>query len=104
MAFRKKQKKSKKSLTSFVMKTFMILFFTVITINLFIQLNNLNQLKAQAANVVNEIEQKKEENIKLKDDKEYYNSDSYIEKIAREQLGLIKSDEMVFRNRNDNNQ
>lgn len=104
MAFRKKQKKSKKSLTSFVMKTFMILFFTVITINLFIQLNNLNQLKAQAANIVNEIEQKKEENIKLKDDKEYYNSDSYIEKIAREQLGLIKSDEMVFRNRNDNNQ
>ena len=104
MAFRKKQKKSKKSLTSFVIKTFMILFFTVITINLFIQLNNLNQLKAQAANIVNEIEQKKEENIKLKDDKEYYNSDSYIEKIAREQLGLIKSDEMVFRNRNDNNQ
>ena len=31
--------------------------------------------------------------------KDYYNSDSYIEQIAREKLGLVKSNEILYINR-----
>ncbi len=43
-----------------------------------------------------EDEQKKAES--LVKDKDYYESDAYVEKIAREQLGFIHSDETLFFN------
>ena len=39
--------------------------------------------------------------IELAGEQQYYTSDAYIEKIAREQLGLIKPNERIFINRSN---
>ena len=40
----------------------------------------------------------KEKQLELQSRQSYYESDEYIEKVAREQLGLVKSGELVFIN------
>jgi len=45
-----------------------------------------------------ELEKETETLNKLKREKDHYMSDSYVEKIAREKLGLVRQDEIVFIN------
>ncbi len=49
--------------------------------------------------VTAQIQEEQEKELELKDRKEYYNSDSYIEQIAKEQLGMIKPNEVLYINR-----
>jgi len=51
--------------------------------------NKYKELKAKAADVL-------KENESLKKTLEEVNSDSYIEKIAREKLGLVKKGEIIY--------
>jgi cell division protein FtsL len=51
--------------------------------------NKYKELKAKAADVL-------KENENLKKTLEEVNSDSYIEKIAREKLGLVKKGEIIY--------
>ena len=45
-----------------------------------------------------ELDKEKETLGRLEREKEQYMSDAYIEKIAREKLGLVRHDEIVFIN------
>jgi len=54
------------------------------------------ELQEQKENYIKKIEEETKENAKLLEQKEYSESDLYIEKIAREKLGLVKEDEIVF--------
>ncbi len=56
--------------------------------------NKIDDLKSQIAEQ-QKISKQLDEKEKL------YTSEDYIEKVARETLGLVKSDEKVFKNYND---
>lgn len=95
--------KKEKSFTSLMVFCFMLIFITAVCLNLFSQSCNLRALKEEEAMLAQKMDAAKSENIQLKNQREYYTSDVYIEKIAREQLGLIMPDEMVFKNRSEQN-
>lgn len=62
----------------------------------------INKAKAEKARIQAEIEKLAEENKKIQLQLEDMQSDEYIEKIARERLGLIKPGEYMFVDVNNN--
>ncbi len=56
----------------------------------------LNAYKAQQDYYKAQIEQEKKKLQSIEDNKLLYTTDSYIEKIARERLGLVKPGEVIF--------
>ena len=54
-------------------------------------------MKSQRDSVKNEIEQLKDDNVKLQERiTNLYNDKGYVEKVAREQLNLVKDGETVY--------
>jgi Septum formation initiator. len=78
---------------------FMLIFTMAVCANLFAQSRKLYALKGEKTEILQKIDEAQTENDQLKNQQDYYTSDVYIEKVAREQLGLIMPDEMVFKNR-----
>lgn len=66
------------------------------TLSLVGVMSDLNEAKAAAAELETELAQAHSENAKLKADIESLGTDESAEKLAREKLGLVKSDEIVF--------
>lgn len=62
----------------------------------YIQYKNYKQLNNEANKILNDIQKENNRHKKLQSQIKSYNSDEYIEQIAREKLGLIKSDEVIF--------
>ena len=56
----------------------------------------IRKSRAQEAAIRAQIEEIKKENERLREELERMQSDEYIEKVARERLGLIKSGEIMF--------
>ncbi|MBS7297892.1 MAG: septum formation initiator family protein [Eubacteriales bacterium] len=56
----------------------------------------INQNKQEIAELENEIEAAKEEQAEVDKMRENADSDEYIEKVARDKLGMVKNDEIVF--------
>lgn len=63
---------------------------------------DLSFYKHEIDNLKEEISNQKELSKELDEKEKLYASDDYIEQVARETLGLVKSDEKVFKNYNDN--
>jgi len=86
------------------MKRFMV-FFTLALLAMFAhpvytQLLLYNDLTREEAALAAELEKENETLERLKKEKEHYMSDAYVQKIAREELGLVYQDEIVFKNEN----
>ena len=47
------------------------------------------------------MKEEKEKQQEFEARREYYTSDAYIERIAREQLGMVKSNEILYINRGE---
>ncbi|MDD3840591.1 MAG: septum formation initiator family protein [Clostridia bacterium] len=56
----------------------------------------IQQTNVKAEEVKNRIEQVKKTNQELEKDVEFSKTDEYIEKIAREKLGLVKPGETIY--------
>lgn len=56
----------------------------------------LNAKSLEMSKIENKIKEETKANEELKNEKEIINSDEYIEKVAREKLGMVKEDERVF--------
>lgn len=95
----KKTKEKKKRLDRWLFMFCMILFFGTISFGLLHQYREYNRLKEEKIEVLAQIQQEKEKKIEYENNKDYYKSDAYIEKVAREQLGFIKPNEVLFINR-----
>lgn len=95
----KKKEKKKRSFEDIVISAFLVLFVSVVAVKLVFQYESYQQMQQEQAQIVQKIEQAKEKTIEYQNQKEYYSSDAFIEKMAREQLGLIKSNERIFINR-----
>ena len=50
---------------------------------------------------LSKIEAEQEKQLNFETRKEYYTSDSYIEQVAREQLGMVKPNEIIYINRSE---
>ncbi|MDR2903476.1 MAG: septum formation initiator family protein [Clostridiales bacterium] len=71
----------------------MIVFFAYIS---YLNLIKLNTIKTVEAGIQNEIDAENEKTAELQQTQQYQESDEYYEKVAREQLGLVKPDEIIF--------
>lgn len=77
---------------------FMVLFFIAVTIGIASQLKIYGQYKQEAEEILVQIQEEQEKNAEYIREKEYYNSDAYIEKVARQQLGLVMPNEVLYVN------
>ncbi len=91
--------KKQKRLNKIWVRIFLVVFAITVMSDVIWQYKRYEVLQAQLAEINEQIA---EENKKANDfaaRKEYYNSDAYIEQIAREKLGLVKSNEILYINR-----
>lgn len=52
--------------------------------------------QSQITSINQKIEDEKSKNVELKKQKDQVNSNEYVEKVAREKLGMVKPDERIF--------
>lgn len=98
MAGRKKTKvKSGRPSTFKFVGIILVAFSVFVAVNIAIQLNTYVELKSQKEDLEEQIEKEKQKKEDYNNQMEYYSTDEYIEKIAREQLGLVMPDEIVFK-------
>lgn len=100
MGKKRRNKKSRKPSSLFV-RAFLLLFVCAISVGIVKQYQRYQELKAELAVVTAEIEAAEKKQLDFENRKEYYNSDSYIEQIAREQLGMVKPNEIIYINRSE---
>ncbi|MBZ4668985.1 MAG: cell division protein DivIC [Epulopiscium sp.] len=75
---------------------FLAMFFGMIAFKTY-DLQKINRgLEKQKAEYSEKIQLAQEEQELLLKEKEYIQSDIYVEKVAREKLGMVKEDEIVF--------
>jgi len=94
-----KKNKGKKSFTAVFVAIFMLMFSVVIGINFINQTSIYQKLKSEEISIQKQIDEEKLKSVQLENEKEYYSSDAYVEKAAREQLGMVKPDEVLYINR-----
>ena len=70
---------------------FIYFAYTVVGQQKIMNNKNLDMIKIQS-----KIDEENKENEKLKKEKDQLNSDEYIEKTAREKLGMVKKNERVY--------
>ena len=93
----KEKKKSKRALSGKVMAVVLTVFSVFVAVNLIWQLNTYAQLKVDKEKLEAEIAEENKKKQEYTNQMEQYTTDEYIEKIAREQLGLVMPDEIVFK-------
>ncbi|NDO46627.1 septum formation initiator family protein [Clostridium sp. MD294] len=81
---------------------FMVLFFIAISVGIASQLSMYGKYKQEAEEILVQIQQEQQKNAEYIREKEYYNSDAYIEKVARQQLGLVMPNEILYVNNSKN--
>lgn len=96
-----KRKRKKQKMSGLFLRGFLLIFLGAVGFGI-VQLRlQYQQLQEEQLLLAAQIEAEKQTQEDLAFQKEYYRSDSYIEKIAREQLGMIKSNEILFVNRGE---
>ena len=91
-----KYNQKKNRLLSNMYILFLLLFLTVTAVSCFGKYSQYLNLCSQQADIEKQIEQQQEKNILLKSELEMIKSDSYIEQTARERLGYVKENQVVF--------
>lgn len=84
-----------------MVRLFLLVFIGAVSIGIGKQAIRYQEVKDELAAVTAEIEAEKDRQLDFDTQKAYYQSDSYIEKVAREQLGMVKSNEIIYINRSE---
>ena len=100
MEKRKRVKKSRKASTLFV-RVFLLVFVGAVSLGIGKQAVRYQEVEEELTVLTAEIEKEKEKQLNFETRKEYYTSDTYIEQVAREQLGMVKSNEIIYINRSE---
>lgn len=100
MEKRKRTKKSRKASSLFV-RGFLLVFVCTVAIGVGQKFIRYQEVKEELAVVTAKIEEEQEKNLDFETRREYYTSDSYIEQVAREQLGMVKPNEIIYINRSE---
>ncbi len=82
----------------FKIRHLLVLLFLIYTsYTLIVQQIKVNQLSSQEAELKEQIASGIEERDQLKREIELLHTDSYIEKVARDELGLVKPGEFIYK-------
>ncbi|WP_405724772.1 FtsB family cell division protein [Anaerotignum sp.] len=100
MEKKKRIRKSRKASSLFV-RLFLLVFVCTVSVGIGKQAIRYQEVKEEMAVVTAEIEAEREKQLNFETRKEYYTSDSYIEQVAREQLGMVKPNEIIYINRSE---
>ena len=100
MEQKKRIRKSRKP-SSLFLRMFLLVFVVTVSVGIGKQAIRYQELQDELAVVTAEIEVEQEKQLNFETRKEYYNSDSYIEQVAREQLGMVKPNEIIYINRSE---
>ncbi len=97
-----KNEKNKKTSSAFNKLYFLIMIFTILSFSsyLFYKYNSLITYNDKIQELNTEIEKANKENEELQYQTNYKNSDEYIEKLARDKLGMVKNNEIIFYDEN----
>ncbi len=95
-AYSKRRKKSNKSGLSILYCGIMLVMVGLFIMAVYAKAADLYQYKLQLAQARKEQEQVVEKNIELMKEISYQDTDAYMEKVARERLGLVKPNEIVY--------
>ena len=101
----KKKKKKRvhkpKKLSSLFLRVFLLVFVAAVSVGICKQFLYYQELQEELAVVKAETKEEEERQQEFETRKEYYTSDSYIEQVAREQLGMVKPNEIIYINRSE---
>lgn len=100
MEKRRRIRKSRKASSLFV-RLFLLVFVCAVFVGIGKQAVRYQEVQEEMAVVTAEIEAEQEKQLNFETRKEYYTSDSYIEQVAREQLGMVKPNEIIYINRSE---
>ena len=100
MGQKKKNKKSKK-ISGLFLRVFVLVFVVAVAVGIGRQAARYQEVKDETASVAAQVKEDKEKQQEFEARREYYTSDAYIEQIAREQLGMVKSNEILYINRGE---
>ncbi len=84
---------------TFFKKAMILLLIIVIIIfsfRLFMNMRKVNEMEQRLDRLSQEYEEKIEQNQELKEEIERVKSPAYVEKVAREELGLVKPGEILL--------
>ena len=98
---RKKKIKKSRKLSSLFLRVFLFVFVATVSVGIGTQFIRYQEVQEELAVVTAEIEKEQERQLEFETRKEYYTSDSYIEQVAREQLGMVKPNEILYINRSE---
>ena len=93
-------KKSKK-ISGLFLRVFVLVFVVAVAVGIGRQAARYQEVKDETASVAAQVKEEKEKQQEFEARREYYTSDAYIEQIAREQLGMVKSNEILYINRGE---
>ena len=100
MGQKKKNKKSKK-ISGLFLRVFVLVVVVAVAVGIGRQAARYQEVKDETASVAAQVKEEKEKQQEFEARREYYTSDAYIEQIAREQLGMVKSNEILYINRGE---
>lgn len=100
MGQRKKNKKSKR-LSGLFLRVFVLVFVVAVAVGIGRQAVRYQELQEESRLIAQQIKEEKDRQKDFEARKDYYTSDAYIEQIAREQLGMVKSNEILYINRGE---
>lgn len=83
-------------------KLIMIAIIAIFAFNYVKQSITINRIEKEIINNQNELEELKSKNSELESDLKKVDTDEYIEKLARERLGMIKDGEKVVNSEKQN--
>lgn len=75
-----------------------LVLFSILIVSLVRQEYTMKRIQSEMVEKQKELEAINEKNLRLKDEVEKIQTDEYIEKLAKERLGMIKPGEKVISN------
>lgn len=78
------------------MKKLLLVVFVIVAITFIRQQGEINDYNDKIEEINSQITYEEKHSKELEEKSELYSSDDYIEKVARDELGLVKADEKVF--------
>ncbi len=98
---RRRRNKSKIKKTALFFRTFLFVFVAAVTVSVCKQTAQYRQVQEESVLIAEEIAAEEERQQEFEARKEYYTGDAYIEQVAREKLGMVKSNEILYINREE---
>lgn len=95
----KRKKTGTRKANSIFLRVFLFGFFCTVSVGTYGKVQEYHELQELHAQLESELQEESQKTIEFDNMKEYYTSDSYVEQIAREQLGMVKPNEILYVNR-----